>query len=647
MKILIIDIETTTFLNDGGKIIELGATSLDTETGETNIELDAVVNPGLSPEEIQNAWGVRQGYIKPDEIIQARHLKDYLPVLQDLINHFSDGATAYNNEFDFTFLESVGISFPVKLACPMKICTKICKIPHSNGRGYKWPKVEEAFKFFFPESDYKELHRGADDSKHEAMIVYELIKLGLFPLKNVVEVPPVKSITELRPARSTNTEIDEVFVTEIDTVLKKNNFPIEIGDSVKNKYLPFLTVIYDVKDQASRINFENPTEIDELLARELRLKLVPNRTSADKFKKQEKSEKAMLNKLEDICYNLIETQSKLLESKLSEIENFQANKQKQIIADLVEQRITKLTGIVENPQIYPLDKMTDKDFEDFLKSQTLLKQQKEQEEKLKIEQLNLYNSRKEQLIPFWNFLKHDHKSADFGMLPEDSFQIILNEAKQLYDADQKAKADLKAENEKLQKIQDRFTQLTKAGLSNDGDEYFYIKSDEKRFSFSIPTIREMADNEFELALKWSKQEIDEDINQKNKLIQDRVKTATAYLISHGFVRLNPTHFKKKDILFSAGKCETLTFDQLRDEVEQINEVIESREKKAKEIEQEQQEQKIKSGSDMEKLKDMISSIQPPKQYEYQTDRAKEINTDINNKFNGFIRWALDEIAKLN
>ncbi len=62
----------------------------------------------------------------------------------------------------------------------MLVSTPICKCPNKNGRGgYKWPKVEEAYKHFFPESEYVELHRGADDAFHEADIVYELHKLGL------------------------------------------------------------------------------------------------------------------------------------------------------------------------------------------------------------------------------------------------------------------------------------------------------------------------------------------------------------------------------------------------------------------------------------------------------------------------------------
>lgn len=46
---------------------------------------------------------------------------------------------------------------------------------------------------------------------------------------------------------------------------------------------------------------------------------------------------------------------------------------------------------------------------------------------------NLYDSRKEALMPFWEFLKEDHKSADFGKLPQESFEIILREAEAEFD----------------------------------------------------------------------------------------------------------------------------------------------------------------------------------------------------------------------
>ena len=92
------------------------------------------------------------------------------------------GATAYNRQFDFPFLELNGIKLPKALDCPMIVATNVCKLPSVNGRsGYKWPKVEEAWKILIG-TDYTELHRGFDDAKHEAMIVWKLIELGYFKI---------------------------------------------------------------------------------------------------------------------------------------------------------------------------------------------------------------------------------------------------------------------------------------------------------------------------------------------------------------------------------------------------------------------------------------------------------------------------------
>ena len=133
---------------------------------------------------MENAWIVKNGYITVDEIRNSDMLSTKLPTIQNIIYSFADGATAFNRSFDFDFLENRGIRFPNKLPCPMLLSTDLCKLPSSYGKpGYKWPKVEEAWKYFFPEVEYVELHRGADDAFHEADIVYALHKLGLI-IKN-------------------------------------------------------------------------------------------------------------------------------------------------------------------------------------------------------------------------------------------------------------------------------------------------------------------------------------------------------------------------------------------------------------------------------------------------------------------------------
>ena len=181
-KILIIDIETSDFLQRGGTIVEVGIVELDIVTGQKRIVFDSIVKESkLTEEVLKKSWIVSNNYMKLEDIMSAPAIETKLQEIQEIINKYTLGSTAFNNRFDFDFLESRGIKFPKKLPCPMLLSTNICKIP--GPRGFKWPKVEEAYEFYFGKTDYIELHRGADDAFHEADIVFELIKRGVFKLQ--------------------------------------------------------------------------------------------------------------------------------------------------------------------------------------------------------------------------------------------------------------------------------------------------------------------------------------------------------------------------------------------------------------------------------------------------------------------------------
>lgn len=181
-KILIIDIETTGFSKTSSKIVEIGIVELDLATGEKKLIFDQVCQEqGTTKEEIEESWIVQNSTLTADLILGSKFLDELQPEIQKIIDEYEHGATAFNNVFDFGFLESRGIVFPKKLPCPMKVSTDICKIPSPRG-GFKWPKVEEAHQHFFGDIGYVEKHRGADDAFHEADIVYELFKLGVFNL---------------------------------------------------------------------------------------------------------------------------------------------------------------------------------------------------------------------------------------------------------------------------------------------------------------------------------------------------------------------------------------------------------------------------------------------------------------------------------
>ncbi|MFT6442493.1 MAG: DNA polymerase-3 subunit epsilon [Salibacteraceae bacterium] len=182
-KILIIDLETTGFIQKGGKIVEIGIVSLDLENGEKEILFDSLCrHEEMTLKEIETSWICKNSDMNAEEVWNAPFIEDIREEVQGIISSFTNGATAYNNAFDFGFMEKNGFSFPRKLKCPMILSTDICQVPHKNGRrGNKWPSVQEAWNFFFgTDTGYVETHRGADDAFHEADIVYELYLRGIF-----------------------------------------------------------------------------------------------------------------------------------------------------------------------------------------------------------------------------------------------------------------------------------------------------------------------------------------------------------------------------------------------------------------------------------------------------------------------------------
>jgi DNA polymerase III epsilon subunit-like protein len=183
-KILVIDLETTGFLQQGGKIIEVGIVGLNLETGGKKILFNEICHERpITRKEVEDSWIVKNSSITLEAIQNSRQLKFLQPAIQEILNKYPAGATAFNNAFDFGFMENRGFVFPKKLDCPMKLSTDICKIPNKNGYAdYKWPNFEEAHKHFFGETGYIEQHRGADDAFFEADLVYKLYQLGVFKI---------------------------------------------------------------------------------------------------------------------------------------------------------------------------------------------------------------------------------------------------------------------------------------------------------------------------------------------------------------------------------------------------------------------------------------------------------------------------------
>ncbi|MFA8299561.1 MAG: 3'-5' exonuclease [Hyphomicrobiales bacterium] len=179
-EILIVDIETTGFLAQGGKIVEIGIVKLNLNNGEITPVYNSLIKEdgfNLSHTYGRFGWIFKNSDLSYDDVCCAPSLESQRVELQSLFSTYK--ATAYNKSFDFGYLRDRGFSIN-ELECPMRIATPILDLRCKNGRRGKFPKVEEAWDYFFGNTGYIEAHRGLDDAQHEAMIVYELYKMGEF-----------------------------------------------------------------------------------------------------------------------------------------------------------------------------------------------------------------------------------------------------------------------------------------------------------------------------------------------------------------------------------------------------------------------------------------------------------------------------------
>ena len=184
--IAIVDIETSGFQGQGGLIVEIGIVGLNLETGGVTDEFNAIVKEdgfGEKHSKDPYGWVFQNSDLTYNNVLLANNLTSMLPTIQEIFNKYTLGATAFNKKFDFGFLKSRGLIIK-ELPCIMLSATPVVNLPPNSGfTDAKWPKVEEAWEYFFPNTQYKEAHRALDDAKHEALIAYELYKRGKFTIK--------------------------------------------------------------------------------------------------------------------------------------------------------------------------------------------------------------------------------------------------------------------------------------------------------------------------------------------------------------------------------------------------------------------------------------------------------------------------------
>jgi DNA polymerase-3 subunit epsilon len=176
-KIAVVDIETTDLFPDKGLIVEIGIVELDLDSGATKILFESKIKETGFMMHSKNSWIFNNSTLKYEDILRAPDLIDIKESIQRILNQYC--LTAYNKPFDFSFLKSRGFLIKKELPDIMEAAKTVCKIIKQNGE-YKNPNFQEAWDYFFPESNYIEKHRALDDALHEAMVLFKMYQMGNF-----------------------------------------------------------------------------------------------------------------------------------------------------------------------------------------------------------------------------------------------------------------------------------------------------------------------------------------------------------------------------------------------------------------------------------------------------------------------------------
>ena len=159
------------------------------------------------------------------------------------------------------------------------------------------------------------------------------------------------------------TKIIKIETDQLEKVVENSGLAIQEGEDIKKSYLPFLLQLSEAQAQAQKINFDNPSKLDEDIARELRLTTVKIRTGAEKLKEERKKMYLLRGNLEQASYNLIAASCKLTEEVFYNVEKAREIAEKKRQEALKKEREEKLSPYTEDVIIYPLGLMKDEEFQ--------------------------------------------------------------------------------------------------------------------------------------------------------------------------------------------------------------------------------------------------------------------------------------------
>ncbi|PNX46579.1 MAG: hypothetical protein BV457_07430 [Thermoplasmata archaeon M9B1D] len=178
-KLFVLDLETTGFDEVFDRVVAITIYDLNLEDYSYKKIYDEIIWQDITQDFVKNCWIVEQGYYTLEEINRGKDQSLVIKEVDALLTN--QMATSYNTSFDFDkFIIRQWKIKTVKVPyCLMLESTDIVRIPwydyEGNFTGYKWPKLPEAYYYFYNER-MPEKHRSSYDTELAVKIAIALDK---------------------------------------------------------------------------------------------------------------------------------------------------------------------------------------------------------------------------------------------------------------------------------------------------------------------------------------------------------------------------------------------------------------------------------------------------------------------------------------
>lgn len=394
--------------------------------------------------------------------------------------------------------------------------------------------------------------------------------------------------------------------TKLAEVIKESGLDLSESEQIKQSYTSYFIEIAEIKELAKKIDFENPSELDEKIARDLRLRMVKVRTGSENVKNERKRIHMLKADVEQKAWNLIKSGCQLEEEIFLQVEKKREIAEKARQEQLKAERLEILMPLgFQYENGFNLGQMDEAMFQSLVKGLEVAKKEKEESEaKAEAEILenlrldNLVNKRSIEIAPYIQF---NTEPSDLRAMSEDDYNKLLTSlqtAKKEYDKEQEA---IRLENEKLK------------------------KEAEKKEVERLELIKKQESESKKLAEQQAKEKAIAD----EKLLKER-EQAQAILDAER---------KAKEELEAQIKAK---------EYAEKKRIADEKAKKEAEAKAKlDAEKKLAKASDKVKLTDWLNSI-APKEFDATVlkDESGKVYNEIFDKFEGFKSWAEKQINQL-